>query len=86
MTSRSLVTVIILTVSCIALSACSNDGATTYSARVLNTSQDECPSSMQQETLIAEVKEDVRSILSQVQNGEYMIINASAVFSYMTPR
>lgn len=72
MTSRSLVTVIILTVSCIAFSACSNDGATTYSARVLNTSQDECPSDTQQETLIAEVKEDVRSILSQVQNGEYM--------------
>ena len=45
---------------------------TTYSARVLNTSQDECPSDMQQETLIAEVKEDVRSILSQDQNGEYM--------------
>ena len=73
MTSHGLrlVAVVILTMSCIALSAGSYDGATTYSARVLNTSQEECPSDAQRETVIEEVKEDIRNSLLQIHSREY---------------
>ena len=65
MASHILLALVILTMSCISLSSCSYDGATTYSARVLNTSQEQCPSIVQQEMIIAEVKEDVRNTLLQ---------------------
>ena len=67
-----LAAVVILTVSCISLSNCSYDGATTYSARVLNTSQEECPSDAQRDTIIAEVKEDIRNTLLQIHSREFM--------------
>ena len=62
---------VILIMSCIALSVGSYDGATTYSARVLNTSQEECPSDAQRETVIEEVKEDIRNSLLQIHSREY---------------
>ena len=62
MASHIVLAVVILTMSCISLSS-SYDGATTYSARVLNTSQEERPSSAQRETIIDEVKEDIRNAL-----------------------
>ena len=67
----SLVAVLILTMCCIALPTYRYDSATTYSARVLNTSQEECPSVMQRETIIAEVKEDIRNTLLQIQTRKY---------------
>ena len=72
MASHILLAVVILTISCISLSSCSYDGATTYSARVLNTSQEECPSDAQRETIIAEVKEDIRNTLLQIESRKYM--------------
>ena len=67
MASHSLVAVLILTLSCIALPTYSYGSATTYSARVLNTSQEECPSDTQRERIIAEVKEDIRNTLLQIE-------------------
>ena len=64
---------VILTISCISLSNSSGDGATTYPARVLNTSQEECPSDAQRETVIDEVKEDIRNTLLQIHSREYFI-------------
>ena len=73
MSSRILLAVVILTMSCISLSSCSSDGATTYPARVLNTSQEECPSDAQRETVIEEVKEDIRNTLLQIHSREYFM-------------
>ena len=64
MASHSLVAVVILAMSCIIPSTCSNDSAKTYSARVLNTIQGECPSDAQREATIAEVQEDIRNLLN----------------------
>ena len=64
MASHSLVAVVILAMSCIVPSTCSNDGAKTYSARVLNTTQGECLSDAQREATIAEVQEDIRNLLN----------------------
>ena len=64
MASHSLVAVVILAMSCIVLSTCSSDGAKTYSARVLNAAQGECPSDAQREATIAEVQEDIRNLLN----------------------
>ena len=75
MASCILLAVVILTMSCISLSSCSYDGATTSSARVLNTSQEECPSSAQRETVLDEVKEDIRNTLLQIHSREYMPID-----------
>ena len=61
MASHSLVAIVILEMSCIVPS---NDGAKTYSARILNTTQGECPSDAQRETTIAEVQEDIRNLLN----------------------
>ena len=63
MASHSLVAVVIL-MSCIIPSTCSNDSAKTYSARVLNTIEGECPSDAQREATIAEVQEDIRNLLN----------------------
>ena len=85
MTSHGLrlVAVVILTMSCIALSAGSYDGATTYSARVLNTSQEECPSDAQRETVVDEVKEDIRNLLLQIHSREYMRIILCCIYMYI---
>lgn len=85
MTSHGLrlVAVVILTISCIALPAGSYDGATTYSARVLNTSQEECPSDAQRETVINEVKEDIRNSLLQIHSREYMRIILCCIYTYI---
>ena len=69
--------------SCIALSAGSYDGATTYSARVLNTSQEECPSDAQRETVVDEVKEDIRNLLLQIHSREYMRIILCCIYMYI---
>ena len=74
MASHIVFTVVILIITCISLSSCSYDGATTYSARVLNTSQEECPSDAQREMMIAEVKEDIHNTLLQIHSREYMQI------------
>ena len=71
MASHSLVAVLILTLSCIfALPTYSYGSAITYSARVLNTSQEECPSDTQRERIIAAVKEDIRNTL-QIETRKY---------------
>ena len=64
MTSHNLL-VAVFTVSCVILSAASHDNTTTwtYPARVINTTQGECPSDLQREMVIAEVKEDIRNLL-----------------------
>ena len=89
MASYSLLVVVILTISCISLSNSSYDSATTYPARVLNTSQEECPSSAKWEMVIDEVKEDIRNTLLQIHSREYMriyklqiFINAVRIASY----
>ena len=64
MASHSLVAVVIWAMSCIVPSTCSSDGAKTYSARVLNAAQGECPSDAQREATIAEVQEDIRNLLN----------------------
>ena len=70
-----LAAVVILSISCISLSSCSYNGATTYPARVLNTSQEECPFDAQRETIIAEINEDIRNTLLQIYSREYMWID-----------
>ena len=64
MTSHNLL-VTVFTVSCVILSAASHDNTTTltYPARVFTTTQGECPSDLQHEMVIAEVKEDIRNLL-----------------------
>ena len=64
MTSQNLL-VAVLTASCFALSGASHDNPTTltYPARVFTTTQGECPSDLQHEMVIAEVKEDIRNLL-----------------------
>ena len=64
MTSHGLL-VAVFTVSCVALSAATHDNTTTrtYPAKVVNTTQGECPSDTQREMVIAEVKEDIRNLL-----------------------
>ena len=60
MSSHSLL-VLVLTMSCFALSTCLS-----YSARVLKTTLEKCPSDAQHDMVIAEVsevKQDIRSIL-----------------------
>ena len=64
MTSHNLL-VAVFTVSCAALSTGNYGNATilTYPARVLTTTQEECPSDAQHEMVMAEVKEDIRNLL-----------------------
>ena len=68
MASHSLL-VLVFAVSCFTLSSCNHgvgdtDTVTRYPARVLNTTQEECPASDDQwETVRAEVEHDLRSIL-----------------------
>ena len=64
MTSHNLL-VAVFTMSCVTLSAASHDNTTTrtYPARVFTTTQGECPSDVQHEMVIAEVKEDIRNLL-----------------------
>ena len=64
MTSYNLL-VAVFTVSCVTLSTASHDNPTTqtYPARVITTTQGECPSDEQHEMVIAEVKEDIRNLL-----------------------
>ena len=64
MTSHNLL-VAVFTVSCVTLSTSNHDNSTagTYPARVLTTTQGECPSGLYHEMIIAEVKEDVRNFL-----------------------
>ena len=67
MTSHSLL-VLVFAVNCFASSSCSDgDDITsvpvTYHPRVLNTTQEECPSDDQRETVRAEVEQDLRNIL-----------------------
>ena len=50
--------VLVLTMSCFALSTCLS-----YSARVLKTTLEQCPSDAQHDMVIAEVKQDIRNIL-----------------------
>ena len=69
MTSHSLL-VAIFVVSYVALSTCNSYNTTilTYSPRVLNTtSQGGCPPDAQRETVIEEVKEDIRNLLQHVR-------------------
>ena len=72
MTSHSWL-VAVFTVSCVALSSGNHDSPTTltYPARVLNTTQRECPSDVQREVVITEVKEDIRNLL---QRGKWVHI------------
>lgn len=72
MTSHSWL-VAVFTVSCVALSTGNHDSPTTltYPARVLNTSQGECPSDVQHELVIAEVNEDILNLL---QRGKWVHI------------
>ena len=64
MTSHNLL-VAVFTVSFVAVSTGNHDNTVTltYPARVLNTTQGECPSDAQREMVIAEVKEDIRNLL-----------------------
>ena len=50
---------------CVTLSAANHDNMITwtYPAKVVNTTQGECPSDAQHEMVIAEVKEDIRNLL-----------------------
>ena len=69
MTSHSLL-VAVFVVSYVALSTCNSYNTTilTYSPRVLNTtSQGGCPPDAQRETVIEEVKEDIRNLLQHVR-------------------
>ena len=65
MTSHNLL-VAVFTVSCVALSTGNHGNTTirTYSARVFDTTQGECPSDVLREMVIAEVKEDIRNLLA----------------------
>ena len=64
MTSHYLL-VAVFTVSYAALSTGNHGNTTTltYPARVFNTTQGECPSDVQREMVIAEVKEDIGNLL-----------------------
>ena len=64
MTSHNLL-VAVFTVSCVTLSTGNHYNPTTgtFPARVLTTTQGECPSDLQHGMIIAEVKEDVRNFL-----------------------
>ena len=64
MTSHNLL-VAVFTVSYAALSTGNHENTTTltYPARVFNTTQGECPSDVQREMEIAEVKEDISDLL-----------------------
>ena len=57
--------VAVFTVSCVAVSTGNHDNTTTltYPARVFNTAPGECPSDVQREMVIAEVKEDIGNLL-----------------------
>ena len=57
--------VAVFTVSCVALCTASHDNTTTqtYPAIVFPTTQEECPSDLQHEMVVAEVKEDIRNLL-----------------------
>ena len=75
MTSQRLL-VAVFTVSCIALSTGNHDNTTTltYPGRVLNTTQGECPSDVQRETVIAEVNEDICNLLHQLGKWVHIYI------------
>ena len=53
----------------VALSTANYDNATTlpYPAKVVNTTQGECPSDEQHEMVIAEVKEDICNLLPLIR-------------------
>ena len=59
--------VLVLTMSFFALSTCLS-----YSARVLKTTLEKCPSDAQHSVVIAEVKQDIRNILHM---RKYMTVN-----------
>lgn len=67
MTSHSLLALVIIIVSCFTLSTCNGGNIisdlVTYSARVLNTNQEECLPADQQQIVRAEVKQDIHNIL-----------------------
>ena len=75
MTSHGLL-VAVFTVSCIVLSTGNHDNTTTltYPGRVWNTTQGECSSDVQRETVVAEVKEDIRTLLHQLGKWVYIYI------------
>ena len=79
MTSHRLL-VAVFTVSCIVLSTGNHDNTTTltYPGRVLNTIQGECPSDVQRETVIAEVKEDIRNLLHQLGKWVHIYITTGS--------
>lgn len=54
--------VAVFTVTCVAFSTTT----LTYPGRVWNTTQGECPSDVQRETVVAEVNEDIRNLLDQL--------------------
>ena len=90
MTSRSLL-VAVFTVSWAALSAASYDNTTTqtYPARVINTTQGECPSDVQREMVIAEVKEDIRNLLPLIRKWVHLMCklpNTNSNASFHMPR
>ena len=64
MTSNNLlVAVFIVTRAVISTGSYGNATILTYPARVLNTTQGECPSDVQREMVMAEVKEDICNLL-----------------------
>ena len=70
MTSHNLL-VAVFTASCVILSTATHDNTTTrtYPAKVVNTTQGECPSDTQHEMVIAEVKEDIRNLLRLIRKS-----------------
>ena len=79
--------VAVLVLSCVALVTVNHDSTNvlTYPSRVINTTtQLGCPSDKQLETVIAEVKQDIRSLLHQVGKSMYVqVILKSIHSSYM---
>ena len=73
--------------SCVALPAASHDNTTTltYPARVFTTTQGECPSDLQHEMVIAEVKEDVRNLLPLLRKWLHLMCqlpNTDSILSW----
>ena len=78
MISQSLL-VAVLVLSCAALVTVNHDhkNVLTYPSRVINTTQLGCRSDEQLETVISEVKQDIRSILHQV--GKLMHVQGQCI-------
>ena len=74
MTSHNLL-VAVFTVSCVVLSTGNHDNTVTltYPARVFNTALGECPSDVQREMIIAEVKENIRNLLPLIRKWIYLM-------------